>query len=117
MPKTERTPTPDTVLAAMEPDRHYSAQTIASMLSLRTDLARSLLNMMVNAGTLVRIQSTRKHPVRFAVAVNEDGEPQEEVQPTIATPRTHAVITGTLIGYDAEIARRAELCMIVRGVR
>jgi hypothetical protein len=34
---------------------------------------------------------------------------------TVAQPRTFAVLTGQLVGYDAEIARRAALCMLTRG--
>ncbi|KAE8757358.1 hypothetical protein FSO04_24370 [Paraburkholderia madseniana] len=115
-----RTPTPEALLERMKPGVLYAPYTLSRMLGLRSYAIRSLLLDMEKAGVLSSTRRGRSQSLYFVIAGTEALEQPESrlhIDPaTVAQPRTYAVMTGEIRGYDAEIARRQQLCMSIRRV-
>lgn len=116
-----RTPTPKTLLELMKPGVLYAPYTLSRMLGLRSYAVRHILLDMEKAGVLSSLRRGRSQSLYFVIAGTESLIEQPESKPqidpaTVALPRTYAVLTGEIRGYDAEIARRQQLCMTLRRV-
>jgi hypothetical protein len=105
---------PTAILERMEPNTTYKVFEIAARTRTSAAAIRPMLAEMVARGQLERIDlgertpGFRRPPGQKAAAI------EEKISARVAQPRTFARLTGTLVGYDAEITRRGELCMMVR---
>lgn len=108
---------PDNVLSRMVPGKTYGAYALAAKFHVPTAKIRPVLEKMVDVGTL-ELNAAQPGMLGFRRA-KETVKPieQEQVLTTIATPPVLVRLTGTLTGYDNEIARRVALCMLARGTR
>ncbi|MFM0151406.1 hypothetical protein [Paraburkholderia sediminicola] len=126
MPYATVIPTPARILAAMQPGQYYAAYAIAAKLGVGAADIKHMLETMIGLGVLSRVKRPCSKVSQFIIAGTTPADPAPakrgkhaaEVDPaTIAAPRTWAVLTGQLTGYEAEIARRQSLCMLARGAR
>lgn len=119
MPYSTVIPTADTILKRLNPGQHYAAYQIAARLGVSAIEIRELLAKMVNKGQLTKGKTPSKRAIQFCIA-GTYAPPAPVAQPEramIATPRRPPPLNTLLVGYDAEIARRQALCMLVRGAR
>lgn len=126
MPYATVIPTPERILATMAPVQLYAAYAIAAKLGVGAADIKGMLAKMVEQGSLTKTKQPSKKYPQFMLPGTEAAAPERigkekrdaEIDPTtIAAPRTWAVPTGQLSGYEAEIARRQSLCMLARGAR
>ncbi|CAE6713708.1 hypothetical protein R75461_01182 [Paraburkholderia nemoris] len=119
MPHAMKAPTPEILLELMKPGQVYAPHNLARLIRWPSAEVKKMLLDMVACGTL-RVTQPHKR-VSFIMAGTEhmrkQAGPKPQIDPeTVAQPRTYAVLTGLLSGYDAEIARRQQLCMTLRRV-
>lgn len=121
MPYATQAPTHEVLLAKMKPGAVYAPHNIARTIHVPSAQVKLVLLEMVKEGKLSTIRPNTKKNLCFMVAGTEHLRRQPAPKPqidqaTVAQPRTYAVLTGLLSGYDAEIARRQQLCMTLRRV-
>ncbi|SIO50870.1 hypothetical protein SAMN05444172_2618 [Burkholderia sp. GAS332] len=103
-----------TILKRMIPGRAYRVFEVAALTGTSASTIRSMLADMVAHSQLELVNLGERTPGFRRPIDAEALAVEEQMLSTIAAPRTFAVLTGTLVGYDAEIARRADLCMLAR---
>ncbi|MFM0263281.1 hypothetical protein [Paraburkholderia sediminicola] len=121
MPHAKRTPTPEMLLALMKPGVVYATHHLAKQIRTPSAQVKTMLISMVDQGRLSTIRPGTKQNLCFMLPGTEHLRkllpPKPEIDPaTVALPRTYVVLTGEISGYDAEIARRQQLCMTLRRV-
>lgn len=115
--------TPENLLSRMADGTTYQATQLAAKFYVSTAEIRPLINAMVTAGQLLVGRADATHigfkkpvaiepPVAPVVAVVVD-----DMTLTIALRMGPPDLKSTMTGYDAEIARRQQLCMLARGAR
>ncbi|TDY26260.1 hypothetical protein B0G81_6770 [Paraburkholderia sp. BL6665CI2N2] len=123
MPYATAIPTPERILAVMRPGYAYAAYAIAAKFGVFAADVKPLLQSMADQGVITKVKFPGKKISQFLLAGTENAAPHRieqakraaEIDPaTIAAPRTFSVLTGQLTGYEADIARRAALCMMAR---
>jgi hypothetical protein len=122
MPYATKAPTHEALLAAMKPGAIYTPYNLARVFAIPSAQAKVVLNEMAKLGKLSIIRPRKG--LCFILPGTEHLRKQVKPKPepeidraTIALPRTYVMLTGQLVGYDAEIARRKQLCMMARGER
>lgn len=104
--------TEELVLSKMKSGVGYSPTDIATRLGYRTEnVRRILMTLMLNGRVIVRKRDDR-HNAYYLPAEAETKVSHGEFE--IPTQPIHINLTGELTGFDAEIERRAALCMLVR---
>jgi hypothetical protein len=108
---------PDNVLSRMIPGKTYGAYALAAKFHVPTAKIRPVLEKMVKAGTL-ELSTAQPGTLGFRRA-KEAAQPAEQapVTTSVATPPVLIRLSGTLSGYESEIAQRIALCMLTRGGR
>ena len=118
MPYAIKQLTQETLLALMSPGVAYAPHMLAKQIHMPTAQVKPLL---VEMASQQKLSTTRPWKnLCFMIAGTEhlrrQPEPAPQIDPsTVAQPRTYAVLTGEMCGYDAEISRRQQLCMTLRG--
>lgn len=117
MPRSQKTPTREVLLDLIKPGMIYSPYVLGQKLRAPSADVKKILLALVDEGKLKMIKP-HKHQC-FMLPNTEHLRHGKVERPaldpaTVAQPRTYAVLTGLLSGYDAEIARRQQLCMMVR---
>lgn len=107
----------DNVLSRMEPGKTYPAHVIAAKFHVPSAEIRPLLTRLVESKQLELSKAVPKalgfrRPKVADVAV--DAPAPAKLETSIATPPQHIRLSGQLLGYDSEIARRVALCMLAR---
>lgn len=120
MPYAPRNATPELILSLMQPGCTYAPYKLADKIGAAAADVKPVLLKLVAAG---KVETTRRYKgTQYALAntlhlKTRAGQAAPIDPSTIAGPRTFVVLTGQISGYDAEIARRRELCMLARGSR
>ncbi|RQR87661.1 MULTISPECIES: hypothetical protein [unclassified Burkholderia] len=115
MSYTKKIPAADRVLAAMTPGEVQSPSDLAKRFGTAASLVRPVLEQLVTDGALTRVPCLRVKRPNYILAGTEKHTATRDGYVGIpAGRRTYAVLSGNLNGYDAEIRRRADLCMMVR---
>lgn len=117
MPPTQKIPTREMLLDMIKPGVTYSPHVLAQKIRAPAADVKKILLALVDEGKLKTIKP-HKHQCFILTGTEhmKRGHVEKpEVDPaTVAQPRTHAVLTGELTGYFAEINRRSALAMMVR---
>lgn len=118
-PHNDNSLTCDNVLSRMEPGKTYPAHVMASKFHVPTVQIRPVLEQLLARGD---VELSRALPKALGFRKPRGAAVVEEAQPakletSIATQPMHIRLDGQLTGYEAEIAQRRALCMLVRGVR
>ncbi|NIF51445.1 hypothetical protein [Burkholderia sp. Ax-1724] len=117
MPYAPKNATPELILSLMKPGSTYAPYKLGHKVGMSSADIKVILLDLVAAG---KVEATKPHKgVRFILAntmrLREKVVEKPVIDPaTIAMPRTFEVMSGQLVGYDAEIARRRALCMLIR---
>jgi hypothetical protein len=109
--------TPENFLARMVLGQKYSSYQLAAKYRVSTDDVRPLIAQLVRNGE-IKVE----HAARNLLYFRPDGEkvlPVVDLDGPFAIPTrpVTVLLTGQLVGYQAEIARRTSLCMLARGGR
>ncbi len=118
MPYAPTPVTPEALLDMMKPGAIYPVHNLARKIRVPSAQVKVVLLEMVRLGMLVTIKPRKNTCFMLAGTkhLRREPPPKPQIDPsTVALPRTYAVLTGEIRGYDAEIARRKQLCMMVRG--
>lgn len=115
-PRSNNSLAPDNVLSRMLPGKTYGAYVLAAKFHVPTARIWPVLDLMVTRGML-EMGAAQPGTIGFRRAKEAPAFEQEQVLTSIATPPVLVTLKGTLTGYDSEIARRVELCMLARGTR
>jgi hypothetical protein len=120
MPYATKAPTHETLLALMSPGVPYAPHLLAKQVRVPSAQVKLVLVEMAEQGKLSTTRPWKN--LCFMLAGTEHLRKQPAPKPeidrtTLALPRTFAVLTGEIRGYDAEIARRQQLAMMTRGMR
>jgi hypothetical protein len=109
--------TVENVLARMRPGDTYQANQIATKFHLSAAEIRPLLNEMVAAGQ-IELSKANVKSIGFR-RPRTDGSVADapEVATSVAGPRIATPMVGEFSGWEAEVARRRDLCMMVRRSR
>jgi hypothetical protein len=115
MTRAARSPEAHQVLAAMTHGEVYSPSDLAKRFGTVAATLRPVLEQMADDGAVTRVRSLRVRDCNYRIAGEAPAGSQPEKYVGIpAGRRTYDVMSGTLNGYDDEIRRRADLCMMVR---
>lgn len=113
-------PTEHDVIARLKPGAAYTANHIAVKFHLQSSDIRHLLDAMVANGSLCKLTPAGRRNKYFCLSGTPPKtlgqRPAARDDTLIAAPRTYAVLTGEIVGYESEIARRVALCMTLRRV-
>jgi hypothetical protein len=111
---TTRRPTPDEILARLNPGQVYEAATIAGKFGNNVAQVKPILEALVDGGRLKR--GTKQHGGRqyAGYVCMSDVEIELRDTTTVAGPAYAPNWRSTLTGYDREIRSRIELCMMAR---
>lgn len=117
MPYKEKELSPEALLGVMKKGCIYAPYTLGRMFGASAADVKKMMLGMVERGELSTLRPHKS--LCFIVKGTEHLRKQAPKKPhldpaTIAQPRTYAVLTGEISGYDAEITRRQQLCMIAR---
>lgn len=115
MTRAARIPDAEKILAVMAHGDIYSPSDVAKRFHTLASAVRPVLELMADAGTLVRVRMLRVRECNYQIAGDAPaGTKPEKYVGIPAGRRTYLPMSGNLIGYDDEIRRRADLCMMVR---
>lgn len=118
-PRSNLALTLDGIVASMKPGHICTCSVIAKRFGVPGAVMRLYLDKLVARGDL---EPKRSSPKTVGFRIPQIDAPVErpviaEPWRSIATPPVLVRLTGTLTGYDRDIARLRELCMMVRGMR
>lgn len=97
----------DGLLASMVPDICYQLRNVARAYGRTTAETRALLDKAVRAGSVLRIPHPKGARYQLPAA------PKAKID-RVAPPYPNIRLDQDLIGYDRELRRFAELCVLVR---
>jgi hypothetical protein len=113
--------TPENLLTRMEPGHRYTVYQLAAKFRLKTDDVRRTVGQLVTAGEIqTELASTNTFRqgctlyFRGAVPV---APTVTRIELSVAVRAGPPDLKSTMVGYDAEISRRLQLCMLARGAR
>lgn len=115
MTRAARIPEADKLLAAMTHGEIYSPSDLGKRFGTTAPVVRPVLEQLADDGAVARVRSSRVRECNYQLAGEAPvGSKPEKYVGIPAGRRTYAPMSGNLNGYDDEIRRRADLCMMVR---
>jgi hypothetical protein len=116
-PRKDDALTPENVLNRMRPGDTYQANQIAAKFHLSAAEIRPLLNEMVAAGQIELSKANVKSIGFRRPRTDAPAAAAPEVATSIAGQRIATPMVGEFSGWEAEVARHRDLCMMVRRSR
>ncbi|HDR8930542.1 hypothetical protein [Burkholderia vietnamiensis] len=105
----------DRVLAAMIPGEVHAPSDLAARFKTTAAAVRPVLEQLAKDGAVSRVRLQFAKLPSYVIAGTEKPVVQREKYVGVpAGRRTYLPMSGNLTGYDDEIRRRADLCMMVR---
>lgn len=117
-------PTPENIVNRMLRGQAYTTYRIAAMFKLKTADVRSTIQQLAADG-FIRVEMVKRETYYVRPMLDESAEPKAaqapakgpDIELTIALRQGPPDLKNTMVGYDAEISRRSQLCMLARGAR
>ena len=116
-PRIDDTLNAENILTRMRPGDTYQANQIATKFHVSTAEIRVILDQMVAANQIELSKANVKSIGFRRPRTDAPAAAAPEVATSVAGPRIATPMIGEFSGWEAEVARRRDLCMMVRRSR